>query len=165
MRQRLKLGLGLGLGLLIGVGVQQVQALPSASIGYGQNPLVSIGGTAYDTETKVLFTAPSNQDIIIKDIVFTSTSNLACKRAHKSELILGSGAVLGQFETTSSSYNGSHGMSTASSVQHAMAGGLRVPAGDTLTFLVTEVSNSGSNCGNQTTYGVRYMVSGYYAQM
>lgn len=165
MRQRLKLGLGLGLGLLIGVGVQQVQALPSASIGYGQNPLVSIGGSAYDTETKILFSAPSDQDIIIKDLILTSFSDLNCKRAHKSELILGSGAVLGQFETSNGSYNNSDNtMSNGLSIQHAFAGGIRIPAGDTLTFMVTQSSQVGG-CGSSATYGVRYMVSGYYAQM
>ncbi len=164
MSNMIKGMVALGLGIVIGVGVQQVQAFPASSVGYGQNPLVSIGGTAYHGETKVLFTAPADQDIIIKDLVFTSSSNMSCKRAHKSELILGSGDVLGQFETNSGAYAGTHGMSTASSIQHAMAGGLRVPAGDTLTFVVTEVSTYGS-CSGSTSYGVRYMVSGYYAQM
>ena len=36
---------------------------------FGQNPLVSIGGSAYHGETKVLFTAPADQDIIVKDVI------------------------------------------------------------------------------------------------
>ena len=156
---------GIVLGITLGVGIQHVQALPGTSIGYGQNPLVSIGGSAYDGETKILFNAPSNQDIIIKDLILTSFSNINCKRAHKSELILGSGAVLGQFETSNGSYNNSDNtMSNGLSIQHAFGGGLRVPAGDTLTFVVTQSGGEGY-CPNNTSYGVRYMVSGYYAQM
>lgn len=157
--------LGITFGVVIGVGIQQVQALPGTSIGYGQNPLVSIGGSAYDAETKVLFTAPADQDIIVKDLILTSFSNINCKRGHKSELILGSGAVLGQFETSNGAYsNSDNTMSNGLSIQHAFAGGLRVPAGDTLTFVVTQTDVDGY-CPNSNSYGVRYMVSGYYAQM
>lgn len=164
MTQTIKILVGITMGLLLGAGIQHVQALPGTSIGYGQNPLVSIGGSAYHTETKVLFTAPVDQDIIVKDLILTSFSNMPCMRAHKSELILGSGAVLGQFETSSNAYAGTHGMGSGQSIQHSFAGGIRVPAGDTLTFVVTESSNYGS-CSSSGSYGVRYMVSGYYAQM
>jgi hypothetical protein len=164
MKRALWVGM-LGFGVVLGATLTSANALPSASIGYGQNPLVSIGGTTYDGETKVLFTAPADQDIIIKDIVLTSSSNMTCKRAHKSEFILGSGAVLGQFETSSASSNGSYGMAGGISVQHSFASGLRVPAGDTLTFMVTQSATNGSSCGGNTVYGVRYMVAGYYAQM
>ena len=165
MRKMVKSVFGIALGIGIGVGVQQVQALPGTSIGYGQNPLVSIGGSAYDGETKVLLTAPVDQDIIVKDLILTSFSNINCKRGHKSELILGSGAILGQFETSNGSYNNSdNAMSTGLSIQHAFAGGLRIPAGDTLTFVVTQTTQEGY-CPTSTNYGVRYMVSGYYAQM
>lgn len=165
MSQKGKILVGMTAGLVIGLGVQQVQALPGASIGYGQNPLVSIGGSAYDGETKVLFTAPADQDIIVKDLILTSFSNMTCKRSHKSELILGSGAVLGQFETVTPNYSGTHGSSSGMAIQHSFASGIRVPAGDTLTFVVTEFGNYGSSCTSNGNYGVRYMVSGYHAQM
>ena len=165
MSQMSKTIAGVVVGISIGVGIQQVEALPGTSIGYGQNPLVSIGGSAYDGETKVLFTAPVDQDIIVKDVILTSFTNMTCKRSHKSEFILGSGAVLGQFETVTANYNGTHGSSSGLSVQHSFASGIRVPAGDTLTFVVTEFGNYGSNCGSNGNYGVRYSVSGYYAQM
>ena len=165
MTTMVKTVFGIVLGIALGVGIQHVQALPGTSIGYGQNPLVSIGGSAYDAETKILFSAPGDQDIIIKDLILTSFGNMTCKRAHKSELILGSGAVLGQFETSNGSYNNSdNAMSNGLSVQHAFAGGLRVPAGDTLTFVVTQSAGEG-DCPKSTSYGVRYIVSGYYAQM
>ena len=165
MTPTIKLVFGMAIGGAVGLGIQQVQALPGTSIGYGQNPLVSIGGSAYDGETKVLLTAPADQDLIVKDIILTSFTNMSCKRSHKSEFILGSGSILGQFETVSANYNGTHGSSNALSIQHSFAGGIRVPAGDTLTFVVTESGNYGNNCTGNSSYGVRYMVSGYHAQM
>ena len=139
-------------------------AFANPNISYGQNPLVSIGGTAYDEENKLILTAPSAQDLIIKDVILTSYSNARCRRNHKSELILGSGGILGQYETSSSVYNGTHGNSTGLSIQHAFSSGLRVPAGDTLYLTVSETGYYGDNCNNSTTYGVRYMVSGSYMQ-
>ena len=140
-------------------------ALPGSAISYGQNPVTSIGGTAYDGETKVLFTAPADQDIIVTDLILTSYSDMDCKRNHKSEIILGSGAVLGQFETHSSISRGSYSSSAGLAVQHAFSSGVRIPANDTLTFVVTQTGADGSCSGTGANYGVRYMLSGYYAQM
>ena len=108
------------------------------NVSYAQNPSVSIGGTAYGGETKILLTAPSNQDILIQDLILTSYSNVKCRRNHKSELILSSGPILGQFETSSSVYNGTHGNSTGLSIQHSFSGGLRIPAGESISIMVTD---------------------------
>lgn len=139
-------------------------ATSSPNLSYGQNPSVSIGGTAYDGEQKILLTAPSTQDILIQDLVLSSYSNSRCRRNHKSELILGNGAILGQFETSSSVYNGTHGNSTGLSIQHAFSGGLRIPAGDTVSIAISQSGSYGDNCTSSTSYGVRYMVSGIYTQ-
>ena len=113
------LALCLGACLMYVYTNQQADAgLPSAVIGYGQNPVVSIGGTAYHGETKVLFTAPTDQDVVVTDMVLTSYSSMSCKRNHKSELILASGAVLGQFETHSAISRGSYSSSVGLSIQH-----------------------------------------------
>jgi hypothetical protein len=141
-----------------------ILAFANPTISYGQNPLVSIGGTAYDGENKLLLTAPSAQDLIIKDLILTSYSNPRCRRNHKSELIIGSGEILGQYETSSTVYNGSHGSSTGISIQHAFSGGLRIPAGNSLYVTVSESGYYGDNCSNSTSYGVRYMISGTYMQ-
>ena len=134
------------------------------NISYGQNPSVSIGGTAYDGELKLLLTAPSTQDIVIQDLILTSYSNPRCRRNHKSELILTSGSIIGQFETSSSVYNGTHGNSTGLSVQHSFSGGLRIPAGDSISIAVSQSGSYGDNCTSSISYGVRYMVSGIYTQ-
>ena len=55
--------------LLFFIYQQQAIALPSSSVSYGQNPIINIGGSAYDNETKTIFSAPSNQDIIVTDIL------------------------------------------------------------------------------------------------
>ena len=134
------------------------------NVSYGQNPSVSIGGTAYGGENKTLLTAPSSQEIIIQDLILTSYSNVKCRRNHKSELILSSGAILGQFETSSSVYNGTHGNSTGLSIQHSFSGGLRIPAGESISIAITDTGSYGDNCGSSSSYGVRYMLSGVYTQ-
>ena len=144
---------------------KQANAVPTLSVGYGQNPFVSIGGTAYHSETKTLFTAPNDQDIIVTDIVLSSYSGMTCKRNHKSELILASGAVLGQFEAHSAISRGSYSSSAGLAISHQLSSGLRIPAGDSLTFVVTETGSDGGSCGSSTSYGVRYMFSGHYAQL
>ena len=135
--------------------------------GLRTNPLTSIGGTAYDGENKFLMTAPSNFDLIITDVILTSTTNVLCNRTHKSEFILGSGPILGQLETSSGMVvdNGTWGASSdGGTIQHAFTSGLRVPAGDSLSLMITETSNYTYNgsCATSASHGVRYMVSGHY---
>ena len=133
-------------------------------VSYGQSPYVSIGGTAYDTETKTLLTSPAGQDLVITDIVLSSYSNLTCKRSHKTELATSSNTVLGQFETSSGSSNGSYGGSAGTSIAHAFAGGIRIPSGESLVLSVVQSSTDGSSCSGSSIYGVRYMIAGKYVQ-
>ena len=163
--------LGLIAALSLGLGYALA---PSAAIGYpagaavssGSNPIVSIGGSVYADETKTLLTAPSDQDLIITDLVLTSFSYVGCKKNHKTELTTSAGAVLGQYETSSSTsrryydYDSSPGLS----VRHAFQSGLRVPAGESLSVGTIESGEHGDGCGSSTTYGVRYSLSGYHAQ-
>lgn len=166
-------GVAIGLGACLMALISQPNAnanLPMMGMGYAQNPVTSIGGTAYDGENKLLLTAPSNFDIVITDVILTSTTNSTCNRSHKSEFILGSGAVLGQFETNASGVivdNGTWGSSSpGTDIQHAFASGVRIPAGDTISLMVTETSNYYYNgsCAASTGHGVRYMVSGYFVK-
>ena len=147
-------------GLLFFVYQQQAIALPASSVSYGQNPIVNIGGSAYDNETKILFSAPSNQDIIVTDIILTSFSgSVSCKTGHKSEFILSTGPILGQFQTETGYYNGSHVGSTGLSIKHSFQSGV-VSQLELTTFFGTQTGNYGSGC---STNGVRYMIR-YYAQ-
>ena len=77
-----------------------------------------------------------------------------------------SGSVLGQFETTSGgvAYQ-MNGSSSGSIIQMSMVSGLRIPAGEELQIVVAQSATAGNSyCGSSTSYGVRYMISGYYAQ-
>ncbi|MEC7985102.1 MAG: hypothetical protein VX278_08055 [Myxococcota bacterium] len=159
----LALGLGSALTLILH---QNADATGFQSVGYGQNPVVAIGGTAYDGETKSLLTAPTTHDLIVTDVTLTSTGNGLCIRSHKSDLMTSSGSVLGQFETTSGGVAyGMNGSTSGAAIQMSMVSGLRIPAGEELQLVVVQSATAGNNyCGSATSYGVRYMVSGYYAQ-
>ena len=145
---------------------QRADANGVQSIGYGQNPVVAIGGTAYDGETKSLLTAPTTHDLIVTDIALTSTGNGMCIRSHKSDLMTSAGSVLGQFETTTSAVAyGMNGSTSGTSIQMSMVSGLRIPAGEELQIVVVQSATAGNSyCGGAGSYGVRYMVSGHYAQ-
>ena len=159
----LALGLGSTCTLLV---YQSADATSFQSVGYGQNPLVAIGGTAYDGETKNLLTAPSNHDLVVTDIALTSTGNAMCIRSHKSDLMTSSGIVLGQFETTTSAIAyGLGGSTSGTSIQLSLRSGLRIPAGEQLQLVVVQSAAAGNSyCGGSTSYGVRYMISGHYTQ-
>ena len=141
----------------------QAEALPSTpTISYGQNPIVTIGGSVADGENTTIFTAPTDHDIIVTDLILTSfKSNMGCKASHKSELVLSSGEILGHFETETGFYNGTHGGSSGFGIQHNFQSGLRIPAGETLSLFVTQSNSYGGSCSPS---GIRYMISGYYAQ-
>ena len=159
----LALGLGSTCTLLF---YQSAGANSFQSVGYGQNPVVAIGGTAYDGETKNLLTAPSTHDLIITDIALTSTGNGMCIRSHKSDIMASGGTVLGQFETTTSAIAyGLNGSTSGTSIQMSLGSGLRIPAGEQLQLIVQQSAAAGNSyCGGSTSYGVRYMFSGHYAQ-
>ena len=139
-------------------------SLPAPSISLGQNPVVSAGGSVTSSQSLMVMSAPSDQDLIITDISLTSFSPMSCKRNHHTQLFLGSGASVGAFETHSSISRGSYSSSAGLSVQQSLNSGLRIPAGDALYISTDETGYDGSSCGTYSNYGVRYMISGYHAQ-
>ena len=138
-------------------------SLPTHSVGFGSNPVVSAGGSVTSGQSVIVLTAPSNQDLIVTDISLTSYSSMSCKRNHHSQLSLGSGASLGEFETHSAISRGSYSSSVGLSIQQSLNSGLRIPSGDTLNLTTNETGSDGGSCGSYNSYGVRYMLSGYYA--
>ena len=139
-------------------------SLPSPSISFGQNPVVSAGGSVTSTQSVLVLSAPSDQDLIVTDINLTSYSTMSCKRNHHTQLVLASGATLGAFETHSAISRGSYSSSAGLSVQQSLNSGLRIPAGDSLYITTDETGYDGASCGTYTNYGVRYMISGYHSQ-
>ena len=170
---RFQLGLMCALSLTLGLVLTSGEAIgypAGAAISGASNPVVSIGGTAYSTEpAKPLLIAPADQVLVVTDVVLTSTSNMTCKRSHKSELSTSSGAVVGQFETSSgivSTY--AHYWAIASdgtNITHTYDSGLRLDPGETLFLGVIETdSYTHDGCDSPGSHGVRYSISGYYAQ-
>jgi hypothetical protein len=156
----------LSLGLGYSLSSSMAQGYPAGpTVSYGLNPVVSIGGTAYSGETKALLTAPIDHDLVVTDVVLSSSTSITCKRTHKSEFLSSGGAVLGQFETSSATSRqySDWESSDGSSVQHRFGSGLRVPAGESLSFAVVQTGQNGPYCPSEAGYGVRYAVSGYYA--
>ena len=170
---RFQLGLIAALALCLGITLASSEAIgyPAGSaISFRDNPVVSIGGTAYSGEAaKILFTAPADQDLVITDVVLGSTSNLVCQRTHKTEISSSSGDVLGQYETASG-YTKTWGSGWGASsdgraVSHSYSAGLRVAAGDTLLVGVVQTgAYSTDSCDSEHSHGVRYSVSGYHSQ-
>ncbi len=165
---RFQLGLMAVLAIGLGYTLSSSQAVgypAGAVVSAGANPIVSVGGEVRHASSTDLLTAPSDQDIILTDLVLTSWSDMDCKRSHQSRLILSSGTVVGEFETNSGNamryydYDSDSGLS----ISHSFSSGLRVPAGETLSLEVNQTGNFGS-CDSGGGYGVRYAVSGYQAQ-
>ena len=168
---RFQLGLLCALSLSLGLVLTSGDAIgyPTAAVSSTTNPVVSIGGTAYAGEpAKVLLTAPSDQALVVTDVVLTSTSDMDCKRSHKSEISSSSGAVAAQFETTSDvimTYGSGWGTtSDGRVVMHAYESGLRIDPGETLYLGVTQTGTyTFSSCDAESVHGVRYSISGYTA--
>jgi hypothetical protein len=170
---RFQLGLIATLAIALGFTLASSEAVgyPAGSaISFHENPVVSIGGTAYSGEAaKILLTAPGDQDLVITDLVLTSTSSPSCQRTHKSEFSTSGGAILGQFETNSG-YTKTYGSAWGASnpgraVAHTYNSGLRVAAGETLYLGIVQTgSYTIGGCDTVGSHGVRYSVSGYHAQ-
>ncbi len=170
---RFQLGLVCALSLALGLALDSGDAIgyPAGTvISSAQNPVVSIGGTAYASEAaKVLLSAPDGQALVVTDVVLTSTSDIQCMRSHKSELSTSSGAIVGQFETNSgiaAYYNHYWGMvSDGRQINHTYGSGLRIDPGETLYLGVVQTgSYTRDGCGSTGSHGVRYSISGYHAQ-
>jgi hypothetical protein len=136
-----------------------------AAVSYGANPLVSAGGSIVNGGSEVVVTAPSDQALVLTDLLLTSYSDMPCKRVHRTVMESSSGAVMGEFETSSAyaikyyDYDSSAGQM----VSHRFSSGLSVPAGESVTLTVTQTGSYGG-CDSSSSYGVRYSVSGYYTQ-
>jgi hypothetical protein len=134
--------------------LKSANAFPQgANVSMGSNPLFSFGGTV-SNNTTTLFTAPSDQIMVVTDILLSMTQD-SCKSTVSftttSGLTLGTINLHSKQIDTGGSYNRA-ALTGPTQTQHAFNSGLPLSIGDTL-----EIIESG-NCG------VGYTVSGYYAQ-
>ena len=165
---RFQLGLMATLAIGLGYTLASSQAIGypgGAAISTGTNPVVSFGGQVTHSSDNTVLTAPSDQDVIVTDVILSSYSDISCKRSHHSSLSLSSGDIVATFETNSPwayrhyDYDSDNGQS----VNHSFASGLRIPAGESLSLAVTQTGNYGG-CSSSSSYGGRHTVSGYQAQ-
>jgi len=147
----------LGATLMTVLGSNNATAYPSNAVSYGANPAVAAGGTASSTQT--VFTAPSGQDIVVTDLVFTGTGGSSGSYTYPCTSVLAlvdsSGGTVASFRLaadTTSRYYGGGGNLHSTTVSHAFTTGIPVHSGDSL-----ELTHSGS-CD------VEYTLSGYYAE-
>ena len=170
---RFQLGLVCALSLTLGLALDSGDAIgypAGAVISSAENPVASIGGTAYASEAaKILLSAPDDQVLVVTDVVLTSTSEIQCMRSHKTELSTTAGDIVGQFETNSgiaAYYAHYWGMvSDGRQVNHTYGSGLQIDPGQTLYLGVVQTgSYTRDGCGSAGSHGVRYSISGYYAQ-
>ncbi len=148
------IGLALALGFTAAhiISMKEAEAYPSgASVSYGSVPLVSAAGSVIAASpVSGALTAPSDQAIVLTDVVLTPVRSSATVCQQNVFLSLGSGDVLGQYYLTS--FYGISG-AAAGQIQHSYSSGLVIPAGDTL-----DVQAGLSNCE------VYFSISGYYAE-
>jgi len=143
-----------------------VTMMPSPADGYpggstvstGSNPVVAAGGRlAYSGETNTVFTAPSDQNIVVTDVVLTgATTTYDCRG--QSRVIISSDSV-----TTLASFTvdqRGHGSSSTGSISANYTSGLPVLAGESL-YIRTE--GNFQSCGT-AYHHVDYSLAGYHAQ-
>lgn len=150
---RFQLSLTTGLALALGV-VSTMALLPQAAVGYpagtaisaGVNPVDSWAGvtTGSSASPTLLLTAPPDQDVVLTDILLSC--NYSCDT--RVELTRDDGTQIGNFYVRGGYGTNDDGLA----VSHAFEGGLRVPAGQSLSIRTS------------VNYLVAYTVSGYQAQ-
>jgi hypothetical protein len=127
-------------------------------ISTGHNPVVAQGGHLnYSGDEHTVFTAPSDQNIVLTDVVLTGgNTNYDCRGQSRVTLQLASGLVLGVFAVDQRAAQQSQ---TGSIVAHYDSG-LPVPAGDSVLI---RTDGNYASCGS-TYHFVDYSISGYLAQ-
>jgi len=151
-----------GFGAAHILGSADAIAYPTGStVSYGSNPIVAMGGGdgSYAAFSTTLATAPSDQQIIISDVIISTgwpALNQDCMSSVKIETsggdVLASFVLVGVLEMTASY------ATQPSSISHAFSGGLPVPAGDDLIVSHASIDSAFRLCG------IAYTLSGYYAE-
>lgn len=109
----------------------------------GANPIVNAAGQLSSPAWVTVMTAPTGQDIVLTDLVFSANHS----GAGEPELRLASTAqTVGRYFIFGGSYYG------GGPAHFSLQTGIRIPAGDSLELNI-----------NTTNY-VNYSLSGYYAQ-
>ena len=129
-----------------------LQAWASPTTNTGINPIVSSAGGTSGT----LFVAPSDQIIVISDVVLSATGNNGNDNSCVShiQISISSGDIIGDFRLSSDGYDGRAvgGQQTPSNIMHSFRSGLPVPVSETASISIS------GQCS------ISYTISGYYAK-
>ncbi len=171
---RFQLGLIATLAAGLGFTVSSSPAIgypAGATVSLGVNPVVSQGGSMnipYASSTSAeLITAPSDQDLIITDLVLDGAANSqSCVEQWRVDLTL-PGSTLASISVSPKfrhyvghSYTADNNFDGAQHLQ--LRSGIRIPAGATAQLEASPYHYSG--CGTSRTAELIWTVSGYYAQ-
>ncbi len=134
------------------------------AVSTGHNPVVNYGGTIYDYGDVLLFTAPTDQDVVITDVILSSGEpSSQCRGLSHVAMIKGSTSMAEFHVGLSWRYSSGTGYTYSdyqSQTKAHFQSGLRVPAGESLTMDVARLWGEGCGSGMD----VAYVVSGYLAQ-
>ena len=161
---RFQLGLIATLAVGLGFSLASSEAVgypAGAAVSYSGNPVVWVGGTLDGTETDVSLVAPTDQAIVITDVVLSAMdSQHNCSGAVRVDLS-SDGSVVGRFSVglTVPNYDNSD-YQPINTVR--LESGIRIAPGKSLTIEALERSSWGSCSGSGME--VHYTLSGYYAQ-
>lgn len=133
-----------------------------AVVSYGANPVVAVGGSASDSTTTTLLTAPAGQDLVITDVVLSGYVDTNCAGHIPVTLSTSSGGTVAGVTVGAVQSNASSPYNVSQTPTLNLVSGLPVPAGDSLTM--TTGAYSTTSCGTSITVAVYYTVSGYYAE-
>ncbi len=137
----LAVGMGLSLSSTVAVGYPAGSAVST-----GANPLWAVGGNHYPGTPVEIITAPSDQDIVVTDILMT----FECTGCTPTVILRADDTMISR--TVFRHFRDGGNYATISvPIRHTFSSGLPVPAGQTLTLEVSDNS-------------VDYTLSGYHAQ-
>jgi len=159
------LAMVLGAGLVASMSVRDAIGYPAATVSKGQNPIVSVGGSADmptgDPVTATVITAPEDQDIIITDINMSGTSDYSgCSERWPVSFTTTGGEIVAAY---TSGIGSSNDYSYPDSLNLQLASGLRVPAGEGLVMSAYREAWGGS-CSWSRVATIRWSLAGYAAQ-
>ena len=147
------LAMGLGAASMALFFTNKADGYPQAAISTGTNPVFAIGGSTGPGATSTLNTVPSDQRMIITDVVLTIYGNQGSNSPCNTRVTIVSGAgTLAEYRITSDTYWPDYYMQPTK-VSHSYRSGLPVDGDDTFG-----ITNHGSACT------IAYSLSGYYAQ-
>ena len=138
------------LGYLLSI---SAHAFPTDTVSTANNPIFAFGGQTAASSTSTLATAPSDQKMIITDIVITMSGrgNQSDPCSNRVSIQTGTGNVA-EFMLVSDTFYGDYYL-PPTQVSHSYRSGIPVEPSDSFG-----ITNHGSHCT------ISYSLSGYYAK-